>query len=463
MIIQRLLGSLRWRLFILTVITLVLALVGAHIWLTYLFKDHVQRQFDESLKHQLVQVTALLEFDEGGQPQIDPRLLSDPRWNKPYSGLYWQVDRHEQAEAVQIGQLRSRSLWDQQLLLPIDALPFGTLHWHDLTGPRGEPLRVVERLLSTPDAPGRGWRVVVAADGQALEQAQRTFSGVLLASLTAMAVLLGLAALAQSWLGLAPLRSLQVALTHIKAREQDRLTGDFPHELQGLTREFNSVLDQNEAMVARARTQAGNLAHALKTPLAVMSQLADQARGQAWSEVVREQVQAAEHHVQWHLARARAAAHHRLTRPRTPLGPVLQGLIRAMKKIHGDRQLDVQIPAPILDDELGVAREDLQQLLGNLIDNACVSARSRVWVNIQDEPQRILIEVNDDGPGIAPEFRNQALLRGVRLDEQRPGSGLGLAIVNELAHEYQGDVQLLTNREGGLLVRLWLPKSSHAN
>jgi signal transduction histidine kinase len=450
-------GSLRLRLLGITVLTLVVALLGAQLWLSGLFREHVLQQFDAALSQQLDQLTARLEFDASGLPIIGPRGMSDPRWEKAYSGLYWQVQRLP-AKAGEPGVvIRSRSLWDAQLMLPADTLDDGSVHRHDTTGPQGERLRAVERSLQAPEPVQSRWRLVVAGDLRDTEAAIDRFSGLLGASLAVLGLLLAITALAQVGVGLYPLKAVQQGLQKVREGQQQRLQGRFPQELQPLIDEFNGVLDRNTEIVERARAQAGNLAHALKTPLAILNQAADQAPPDAFSALVREQVGVAQRQMQWHLARARAAATSHVPGQRTTLQPVLASLLRAMVKLHAERHL--QWVADPLSPELAFAGEeqDLQEMLGNVLDNAGRSARGWVGIHASREARWLRITVDDDGPGIAPAQRAAVLQRGVRLDESREGSGLGLAIVVDLARLYGGDVTLEAADAGGLRVRLSLP------
>jgi signal transduction histidine kinase len=383
--------------------------------------------------------------------------MSDPRWEKPYSGLYWQVERLPAEPGTARAILRSRSLWDAELPLPGDALADGAVHRHAIAGPRGEELRVVERSLQAPEPAETRWRLVVAGDTHELAEAVERFNGVLAASLAGLGVLLALAALAQVAVGLAPLKTMQRGLQRVRSGEEQRLVGRFPAEVQPLIDEFNGVLDRNAEVVERARAQAGNLAHALTTPLAILGQAARQAGPSEFSALVGEQVHVAERHMQWHLARARAAATQRVPGQRTLVEPVVSGLMRAMDRLHADRHLDLGIePMPA-----GLAfageEQDLQEMLGNLLDNACRCARSAVAVRARRDGAWLRIHVDDDGPGIAPEQREAVLRRGVRLDESSAGSGLGLAIVVDLARLYGGDLGLDTAEAGGLSARLSLP------
>ena len=459
--------SLRWRWLSATLVALTLALALAGALLAGLFREHALRQFDATLAAQLDQITATLEFDASGQPQIDPQALSDPRWSRPYSGLYWQIDALPDAAnpAPARGALRSRSLWDAALSVPEDALVNGAVHMHEVTGPDGARLRVAERSVWAEGAPRR-WRLIVASDQRALREAERDFTGALAVSLALLLALLGAAALAQVAVGLAPLRALQRALAAVREGRTERLQGRFPGEVQPLIDEFNGVLDRNAEIVARARTQAGNLAHALKTPLSVMAQGAQAAARQseaaaALPALVREQVGLAQRQIDWRLTRSRAAAAQKLPGTRTPLAPLLDGLRRVLERAHAERNL-LWAGEPI-DPGLAFAGEaqDLQEILGNVLDNACKWARARLQVGATREAgergPRLRIVVDDDGPGIAPDQREAVMARGARIDESAPGSGLGLSIVQEMAQLYGGAVALQAGPLGGLRVVIDLP------
>lgn len=460
--VRRWTGSLRFRLLAATLVALLVALLLAGLLLAGLFRDHVMRQFTATLTAQLDQVTARLAFDTQGQPTLAANSLSDPRWSRPYAGLYWQVDGP--AGAPQRGVLRSRSLWDSALVVDRDAVADGAVHVHEVPGPQGTRLLLVERTVRPDGAATTSWRLLVAADLRETEAAIQRFNGVLLASLAVLLVLLCAAALAQVAVGLAPLQTLQRALSALHAGRASRLEGRFPAEVQGLIDDFNAVLDRNAEVVARARTQAGNLAHAVKTPLAALSQAAAAAQRQPEAAVqlaplVLEQVATAQRHVDWHLARARAAAAQGVPGARVALAPVIEGLIRVLERVFAERGLSF-VTAP-LDAGLHFAGEvqDLQEMLGNVLDNAGKWARHEVHVSAcaaSGEP-RLHIVVEDDGPGIEPSRRDAVMARGARLDETVPGSGLGLAIVQELVGLYGGSVRLGASARGGLRVELRLP------
>ncbi|CAN7464512.1 sensor histidine kinase [Rhizobacter sp. LjRoot28] len=469
--------SLRVRLLAATLVALLVALVLAGLLLASLFRDHVMRQFEDGLVAQLDQVTARLEFDTTGQPRIDPASLSDPRWSRPYSGLYWQVD-DLRAEAPRRAVLRSRSLWDTELAAPADQVPDGAVHVHTVPGPGGTHLLLAERTVRPRDPPAPTLRLLVAADLAGTEAAVDRFNGVLAWSLAVLLLLLCVAALAQVAVGLAPLRALQRALSDVQAGREPRLAGHFPAEVRPLTDDFNQVLDRNAELVARARTQAGNLAHAIKTPLAAMAQGAAAARKDSGAaaelpDLVMEQVALARRHVDWQLARVRAAAAQGGPSQRVPVAPLVAGLLRVLDKVHADRALN--LAAHPIDPALSFSGDGqaLQEMLGNLLDNACKWARHEVRIAVHartgtagpgDAEAKtgaplLEVHVDDDGPGIAPERRELVMQRGTRLDETVPGSGLGLAIVRELAELQGGAVALGTSPLGGLRVSLTLPRA----
>ncbi len=458
--------SLRFRLLAVTVAGVAVAVVLAGLVLSGLFREHVQRQFEAALVQQLDQVTARLEFDAKGQPAIAAQALSDPRWLKPYSGLYWQVDAMAPDGRGRAGVLRSRSLWDTSLTLQVDALADGAVHMHEVSGPQGAPLLVLERTVRAEGVDAARWRLIVAADLQATQAATAQFTRVLALSLAALLVLLAAAAWAQVAVGLRPLQALQRGLQDVQQARTTRLQGAFPAEMQPLVDDFNAVLERNAEVVERARTQAGNLAHALKTPLSVLENAAcapapsDGAALAALAALVREQVQVARRHIDWHLARSRVAASAHLPGQRTALEPVVGGLVRVMNKVHAGRGVDITMALPDAPLFFAGEAQDLQEMLGNLLDNACKWAQSTVRLQAQvlgGQPSQMVVSVEDDGPGIGAAQRAQAVERGVRLDETVPGTGLGLAIVQYLAALYGGRLELEPADLGGLRVVLVLP------
>ncbi|HEX5803560.1 MAG TPA: ATP-binding protein [Azospira sp.] len=456
-------GSLRLRLLAGTLVWVTLSLAAAGWSLGQLFRDHVGEQFHATLVAHLDQLTAGFALDDSGQPSLTPPP-ADPRLGKPYSGLYWQIDRLAasgsggDATPPLRGLLRSRSLWDEVLAVPADGLADGEIHRHRIAGPDGAMLGMVERRLrvaAAGDGSESAWRLIVAADERLWREPVSRFNGALWLALALLGLGLAIAVVVQVGVGLAPLRTLRAALGRIRSGTAARLDGAFPSEVMPLVEEFNSVLAQNAEVVERSRTQAGNLAHALKTPLSVLANAAA-GRDDELARLVAEQVEHARRQVDYHLARAQAAAS-RVPGARTPLAPVVDGLARAMRRLHAGRELDLAI-APIAATLCfrGDA-QDLQEMLGNLLDNACKWAQRRVEVTARDDGRWLLVAIDDDGCGLAAGQRAAVLRRGVRADERVPGSGLGLAIVVELAQLYDGRLTLGDSPLGGLRAELLLP------
>lgn len=461
------LPSLRLRLLAGTLVVLAAALLLAGLFLDGLFRDHAASQFERSLRLQLDQLTARLDADAQGQPRIDTQRLSDPRWQTPYSGLYWQLDRLSDDGQGRTGVLRSRSLWDGVLQLDNDALADGEIHVHRTAGPDGATLMALERSLALPGEDRRRWRLVVAGDLRDMHAAADRFGRELTLTLLVLGVLLALAVAVQVLLGLAPLRALQRAVQQVRQGRQGRLDGRFPGEIQPLVDDFNTVLDRNTALVERARTQAGDLAHALKTPMAVLRQAGqdatrDPAQATVLPGLLADQLDTMQRQVDWHLAQARAAAAHNRPGLRTEVAPVAAGLVRVMERVHAGRGLAIrqQVPAGL---QFAGESQDLQTLLGNLLDNACKWGMTEVSLSGQALPDGIELRVDDDGPGIAAADRAAALSRGIRMDQSVPGSGLGLAIVDQLAQQYGGQLVLQDSPTGGLRACLSLPGAIAAN
>ena len=259
----------------------------------------------------------------------------------------------------------------------------------------------------------------------------------------------------------APLWSLRASLSAVREGRNQRIEGDHPSEVQPLVNELNGLLDDRERAVARALATAGDLAHGLKTPLAVLAQEAEQAGAAGHHELATtlgQLVERMQRQVDYHLARARATASARAALGlRCPVLPSVEGLVRTMRRLHAERELRIDADVSPAHEIRG-RREDLDEMLGNLLDNACKWARSRVAISSSLEDARLFISVDDDGPGLDPSMRAQVLQRGVRADQQVQGSGLGLAIVNELAELYGGSFTLETSPLGGTRARLELPR-----
>lgn len=449
-------NSLRMRLLAGTLVWIVISILAAGWGLGQLFHRHVEAQFDAELKNHLDQLTAQLILDEQNQARI--RLPpSDPRLNKPLSGLYWQIDRIAATGAPPVAAvLRSRSLWDETLAVPADAPADGEIHQHRIKGPQGVALTMVERTV-TIDA--HSLRLMVAANESQMTEPVAAFKGQLWLALGILGIGLTFAASMQVFVGLAPLRSMQNALGRVRQGEARNIEGMFPNEIMPLVNEFNSVLAQNAEIVGRARTQAGNLAHALKTPLSVLANAANAHRTQddELAHLVASQVNALRKQVDYHLTRAQAAAPVQIPGMRTAVDPAIQGLVRVMQRVHADRQLAYVVHPGEASLAFRGEEQDLQEMLGNLIDNASKWAVSRIEIRVKKEAGKLRVDIDDDGKGIDENERDRVLERGVRADEQVPGTGLGLAITADLARLYGGDLVLARSALGGLQASLMLP------
>lgn len=450
-------GSLRLRLLAGTLawMLVTIALVG---WgLRGLFEDHITQQLQAQLVVQLDQLSAAVDWTPGHGASVSP-LAGDPRLDEPLSGLYWQVDRL--GPTPQAAVARSRSLWDQTLPLPPLTGPSSpgpgdhVLRLHDA---QGHTLLTVLRILQLPENNAPPLRLAVAGDVGLIAEPIQRFTHILLAALGFLAVGLAIAVALQLWFALRPLEVVRERLAAVRRGATTRLEGRFPRELEPLVSEFNHVLEANAEMVQRARTQAGNLAHAVHTPLTILANAAAQ-QDTSLAQLVREQVTSARRQVDYHLARARAAAAVRATGLRTPVLAPLQALLRTMGRLHaGDRPLAFEIAPQAQDLAFRGEEQDLFEMAGNLIDNAGKWARSRVVVDVQREGGELCLTVDDDGPGIPASERDRMFERGVQIDDRSRGAGLGLDIVRTLAQTYGGSVEAATAPLGGARLCLRLP------
>ncbi len=442
-------GSLRVRLLLAATCSVGAALVLAGLGLTLMFEQHVERRFERELVNHLNQLTAVFELSATGVPEV-ARPLSDPRFVKPYGGLYWQIDDAE-GHAI-----RSRSLWDFSLDLPPDRLSSDEPHRHILPGPADSDLLVIERGLRLNDRP---FRLAVGIDRREIDDNVRDFGWDTALALAILAIVLLLAAAAQVSVGLRPLQGLRAELAKVHAGRSRRLEASFPSEVQPLVDDLNDLLGQQMAAVERARTQAGNLAHGLKTPLTVLAaerrKLAEHGQSAA-AEVLGQQIEAMRRQIDFQLARARAASSSRVPGIAAPVGPMVERLVRTLGRVGANPEVEIVASTPA-DHLFAGEAQDLEEMVGNLLDNACKWARRRVTVASRSDDGRLVLLVDDDGPGLPAERHEEVFERGRRLDQSVPGSGLGLAIVRDLAEIYGGNVSLEESPTGGLRVRLELP------
>ncbi|MBL4748655.1 MAG: HAMP domain-containing histidine kinase [Magnetovibrio sp.] len=441
--------SVSFRLIVLSIVWISGALVIGGSVLGQHFRTHVQNSFDFGLHRHVQEVLSYAEVVDGAF-NLSSRP-TDPSYQRPLSGWYWEV--------VQNGKVieRSRSEWDTTLALPSQIPALGQTSGFFIEGPRGERLRVVGQTVSIP---GLGSNITVYFTGPAkiIETATEEFRETLVTSSLMLGAGLVLAVILQVILGLKPLKLLRKRLAAIHAGKADRLTGRYPSEVEPLVADLNDLLDHNAQVIERARTHAGNLAHALKTPLAVLGNEADRFDG-VQGQTLKEQVRVMNDLVSRHLARARAAGGLGAPGLRANIGDITSGLKRTLQRIYahrGDNGISISL-INVGGQYVVGDRQDIEEMLGNLMDNACKWSAGRVRVSVQCNGKNTVISVDDNGPGVPEDKRADVLARGKRLDEAMPGSGLGLNIVHDLAEMYLGSIELDRSDLGGLLVRLTLP------
>ncbi|MCG6207229.1 HAMP domain-containing histidine kinase [Rhodopseudomonas sp. HC1] len=439
--------SLRLRLIAGGAAAILIALSVAGLALTVLFERHVTRTIADDLEVSLKQILAGLEVEADGRLVL-ARPPTDPRFSEPLSGLYWQVgDDRERL-------LRSRSLWDDRLTVPIDQPGPGEVHHHDIAGPAGGQLSIVERrVVVTIAGQPVPVRAMVAVDLERVSAAGRAFARDLVVALGILGAVLALATSVQVVLGLRPLRALRQGVADIRAGRRDRLPQAVPDEVRPLVEEVNALLEAQAREIDRSRDRAADLAHGLKTPLAALAADAARLRERGEHKLARdiEAVGSAmSRHVDRELARARLRGEVRrgAVAP-VELAPLLRSLITIQSRTPAGARIDYQMQIP---DYAAVRldRTDLAEVLGNLLDNATRHARSRVRIATNCDARGFCIAVEDDGDGLDADACATVLGRGIRLDQRGEGAGLGLAIVQDVLEAYGWTLQLSRSDLGGL-------------
>jgi len=467
-------NSLALRLFLWAAGWTLIILIVTGIALSTLYRHAVERAFDRRLDVYLRTLVADVASPEEGGEKF-PQSIGEPLFELPLSGWYWQVTRID-TKAPQVRS--SRSLWDSALPHLSGDGGSGTIEFRQgyVQGPEDQKLRIVERNIDLGDD-GK-YLIEVAGDASEIDEETRSFDRVISATFGALTLALLLTMALQVRFGLAPLARISQRLAAIRSGRAERLEGEFPDEIAPLARETNALLDANREIVERARTHVGNLAHALKTPLSVIVNEAAARTDDPLARKVREQADIMHDQVARQLERARLAARLTVVGTLTDVPPVVTALARTMAKLYRARNIAIDLDMPEHAYFRG-EQQDLEEMIGNLVDNACKWAQSRVAVEViadrvgddadkgqrgqkgaagaDDAKRRLRIIVDDDGPGLSPAERTQVALRGRRLDETKPGSGLGLSIVVELAGLYNGALTLGTAPIGGLRAELALP------
>ncbi len=440
--------SLAFRLVAGAAVWSVVALAVGGLTLSLLFRQYVERNFDARLLVLLESLVAAAEVDDTGRLTFS-RGLGETRFDQPYSGWYWQIS------AGSGSAMRSRSLWDQTLA--VTGEPDGDgVRKIDVPGPDAQPLRLVARDIALPGA-DQAYLFAVAGNARETAADIQAFNQTLTLALGLLGVGLIVAMIIQVRYGLLPLRQIGATLSDIRAGRAGRLEGRFPAEIRPLANELNGLLAHNADVVERARGHVADLAHGLKTPLTVLANEAARGDG-ALADVVGRQTVGMRRQIDHHLARARAAAMRNVLGARTEAAPVVADITRTLSRIHADRGIDISVTCP---DGLAIRgeRQDLEEMIGNLVDNACKWARSRVVIDAAPRGDDLTFTIDDDGPGLPPDQHERVLERGTRLDETVPGSGFGLAIVRDIAGMHGGGLTLADSDLGGLRATLRLPRA----
>ena len=452
-------NSLALRLFLWAAGWTIAIVLVTGIVLSSLYRDAVERAFDGRLQVYLRTLVADLAAPEVPDDKL-AQGVSEPLFDLPLSGWYWQVTQLDTAKP----EVRaSRSLWDgglPRLPVPTSAAAVGVRSGY-VNGPEDQKLRLVERSVDLGDE--GNFIVAVAGDAAEIEDDIRGFTRALFVTFCALALVLLLTTAFQVQFGLAPLKRISQQLAAIRSGQAERLEGNFPVEIAPLAREANALLDANREIVERARTHVGNLAHALKTPLSVVMNEAAARADDPLAQKVREQADVMRDQITRHLERARMAARLTVVGSVTDVAPVVHAIARTMEKTNRDKDLRLRVDMPEGAQFRG-EQQDVEEMVGNLVDNACKWAASQVFIEVLVEAPhqtgagpRLRIIVDDDGRGLSEAERAQVSRRGQRLDESKPGSGLGLSIVTDLAALYGGSLSLAGAPTGGLRAELVLP------
>ncbi len=422
-------------------------LIAAGFVLATLNARLVLSRFEQDLA-EYTQNLATVTEGHAGRVVVPP--MSDPRFARVYSGRYWQISSRASGEPL----ARSRSLWDQSLAVPHKMVSVGP-QFFDQPGPDHQMLRTAALGVKLP-AVAAPMVFMVAYDRRPIDRDIRQFTVTLGQALAVLGIGLLVGLVLQVRFAMSPVYGMGREVAAVRDGRLRRLAGQYPTELAPLADELNALIGHSEDVVERARAQVGDLAHALKTPLAVLSVDAQQVEG-VLAEQVRRQVAAMSSQVDRYLRRARAAARSRAAGASVALDVVLQDLIAVFQKIHADRKLQFDV-AGVPRVHVRVERQDLEDMLGNLIENACKWTAGRICVSATAHDGMVHINIHDDGPGLDELQWQAALKRGMRLDETVPGTGLGLSIVDELARAYGGQLTRCPS-ETGLCVILSLPRT----
>jgi signal transduction histidine kinase len=419
---------------------------------TSVFTRHIEQQYHDELYGHVRELSGLVDVTRDGQIALS-RPLSDPRYLEPMSGFYWQVTvdagQTLRSASMRHGMLDDNVAHSPQVVHTIERGPTGPAITYGFT-----------RLV--PD--GRVIHYVIATDKRYLDDAIASFTRELTLWLTALALALIGTGVAVIAFALRPLNRLGVAVAELRSGRREPLQGQFPSEISPLVDDLNIYIVENLAIIERARVQAGNLAHSLRTPLAIITdeaeRLSDDPHSKAHGTSLLRQCDIMVQQIDYHLARARSAAMAKTSGRTSELPDIFAPLLGAMRKLHPDKVFVLEHPVG-MDVKVAVDPVDLSELLSILLDNAGKWANARVEISLQENAGWLVISLADDGPGMTPAQMADAFAIGTRFDSAKPGSGLGLAIARDIAEVYGINLRLETNPAGGITARLDIPATPY--
>lgn len=438
----------------------VAGLIVIAVAISTLYRRDAEKSFRDLLRAHLFNVVNSISIDENKQLTGRPEL-GDLQFSRPGTGWYWIAEGVGKFKAT---PLVSPSLGASPLPeKPVSEAPFNLRfqRFYDMKDAYGNTVTVAETEVELDDQ-GDIVRFRVTGNKAVVEDSVAAFDRSLYLALTIFGAGSLIANAIAILIGLRPLDRVRNALEKIRGGQSERLEGRFPSEIQPLASEVNALIDNNRRIVERARMQVGNLAHSLKTPLAVLLN-ETKAMKPAHRELVSEQVEAMQTQVQSYLNRARIAAQRETILTRTEARPVIDSIMRVMQKLNPETTFTIEDSAPGA--VLAMEQQDLEEVTGNLLENAAKFAQSSIRVSLRPHAEAeardaVELSIEDDGPGLDPDEIKEALKRGKRLDESRPGSGLGLSIVSEIVAEYEGRLTLDRAPSGGLRAMLVLPAAA---
>jgi signal transduction histidine kinase len=456
-------NSLSRRLFLSSAVWTLIVLPVAAVILVSLYTDAVEVNFDIRLNQYLENLIADTSPSSGIEI-VEPSNLGEPLFSIPSSGWYWEI-RSQDGTPL---NFKSISLVSESLTLPSQAgiAPSESESRKAyLKGPLDQPLRILEREITISQGnQQQRYIYAVAGDAVEIEDIVADFTAMLTIAFSVLGAGLLIATFFQVRYGLRPLRDISEELAAIRSGKASRLEGDPPEEIQPLQEELNALIQSNQAIIERARTHVGNLAHALKTPLSVITNEARE-RDDEFAEKIAGQAELMREYITHHLSRAQVAARVSIVGGVTDVNETLSSLTNTLSRIYSEQNLNFTVDCPE-DIKFRGEKQDLQEMVGNLLDNACKWAKSEVSIQVKlakdvksASTRNIIVFVDDDGPGLNESQLAAVVSRGKRLDETKPGSGLGLSIVADLSEMYYGSFVLQQAPAGGVRAKLSLPSA----